>query len=165
MQSLRCLFMMPYEMCIRDRPCSCSRPVSGVVSGRLEMAACTSPSLSKMASHVPMPSGFFWIKRVLTLCPVSYTHLIDCFVCNQQEAGLLFSDDYDHLSPDEMCRVLTGNGRSANIPSMVAVSYTHLDVYKRQQPCQRGTFQRAVDDQGLPRLRVHTCLLYTSRCV
>ena len=25
---------------------------------------------------------------------------IDCFVCNQQEAGLLFSDDYDHLSPD-----------------------------------------------------------------
>ena len=40
---------------------------------------------------------------------------IDCFVCNQQEAGLLFSDDYDHLSPDEMCRVLTGNVRSANI--------------------------------------------------
>ena len=24
---------------------------------------------------------------------------IDCFVCNQQEAGLLFSDDYNHLSP------------------------------------------------------------------
>ena len=24
---------------------------------------------------------------------------IDCFVCNQQEAGLLFSDDYDHLFP------------------------------------------------------------------
>lgn len=24
---------------------------------------------------------------------------VDCFVCNQQEAGLLFSDDYDHLSP------------------------------------------------------------------
>ena len=30
---------------------------------------------------------------------------IDCFVCNQQEAGLLFSDDYDHLEPEEMCRV------------------------------------------------------------
>ena len=44
---------------------------------------------------------------------------IDCFVCNQQEAGLLFSDDYDHLSPDEMCRVLSSNVRSANIPSMV----------------------------------------------
>ena len=24
---------------------------------------------------------------------------IDCFVCNQQEAGLLFSDDYGHLNP------------------------------------------------------------------
>ena len=24
---------------------------------------------------------------------------IDCFVCNQQEAGMLFSDDYDHLAP------------------------------------------------------------------
>ena len=27
---------------------------------------------------------------------------IDCFVCNQQEAGLMSSDDYDHLTPDEM---------------------------------------------------------------
>ncbi len=26
-----------------------------------------------------------------------------CFVCNQQEAGLLFSDDYDHLSPERKC--------------------------------------------------------------
>uniref|UniRef100_UPI003FEEBA82 carbohydrate kinase family protein n=1 Tax=Faecalibacterium sp. TaxID=1971605 RepID=UPI003FEEBA82 len=44
---------------------------------------------------------------------------IDCFVCNQQEAGLLFSDDYDHLEPEEMCRVLAGNVHSANIPCMV----------------------------------------------
>ena len=58
---------------------------------------------------------------------------IDCFVCNQQEAGLLFSDEYDHLSPEEMCRVLSSNVRSANIPSMVVtmggpVSYTHLTL-------------------------------------
>ena len=38
---------------------------------------------------------------------------VDCFVCNQQEAGLLFSDDYDHLSPAAMREV--------------------LDVYKRQE--------------------------------
>lgn len=44
---------------------------------------------------------------------------IDCFVCNQQEAGLLFSDNYDHLEPEEMCRVLAGNVHSANIPCMV----------------------------------------------
>ena len=54
---------------------------------------------------------------------------IDCFVCNQQEAGLLFSDDYDHLSPDEMCRVLTGNVRSANIPGMVVTMGGQGAVY------------------------------------
>ena len=54
---------------------------------------------------------------------------IDCFVCNQQEAGLLFSDDYDHLSPDEMCRVLTGNVRSANIPSIVVTMGGQGAVY------------------------------------
>ena len=54
---------------------------------------------------------------------------VDCFVCNQQEAGLLFSDDYDHLSPDEMCRVLTGNVRSANIPSMVVTMGGQGAVY------------------------------------
>ena len=31
---------------------------------------------------------------------------IDCFVCNQQEAGLLFSDDYGHLAPDEMLSLI-----------------------------------------------------------
>ena len=41
---------------------------------------------------------------------------IDCFVCNQQEAGLLFSDDYDHLSPAQMREVLAANVHSANIP-------------------------------------------------
>ena len=56
---------------------------------------------------------------------------IDCFVCNQQEAGLLFSDDYDHLSPDEMCRVLTGNVRSANIPSMVVTMGGQGAVYAK----------------------------------
>ncbi len=42
---------------------------------------------------------------------------VDCFVCNQQEAGLMFSDDYDHLTPDEMRATLAANVRSANIPS------------------------------------------------
>ena len=46
---------------------------------------------------------------------------IDCFVCNQQEAGLLFSDEYDtDMAPEEMCRhagALTYT--AANIPCMV----------------------------------------------
>ena len=44
---------------------------------------------------------------------------VDCFVCNQQEAGLMFSDDYGHLTPDEMCATLAANVRSANSPCMV----------------------------------------------
>ena len=54
---------------------------------------------------------------------------IDCFVCNQQEAGLLFSDDYAQLSPEEMCRVLAANVRSANIPCMVVTMGGQGAVY------------------------------------
>ena len=54
---------------------------------------------------------------------------VDCFVCNQQEAGLLFSDDYDHLEPEEMCRVLAGNVHSANIPCMVVTMGGQGAVY------------------------------------
>ena len=52
-----------------------------------------------------------------------------CFVCNQQEAGLLFSDNYDHLEPEEMCRVLAGNVHSANIPCMVVTMGGQGAVY------------------------------------
>ncbi len=48
-----------------------------------------------------------------------YLQQIDCFVCNQQEAGLLFSDDYEHLAPSQMAQVLARNVHSANTPSMV----------------------------------------------
>ena len=54
---------------------------------------------------------------------------IDCFVCNQQEAGLLFSDDYDHLTPEQMSRVLAENVRSANIPCMVVTMGAQGAVY------------------------------------
>ena len=56
---------------------------------------------------------------------------IDCFVCNQQEAGLLFSDDYGHLSPEEMCKVLYANVHSANIPCMVVTMGGEGAVYAR----------------------------------
>ena len=56
---------------------------------------------------------------------------VHCFICNQQEAGLLFSDDYGHLSPDEMCKVLASNVHSANIPSMVVTMGGEGAVYAR----------------------------------
>ena len=56
---------------------------------------------------------------------------IDCFVCNQQEAGLLFSDEYDHMTPEEMCRTLAANVHSANIPCMVVTMGGEGAVYAR----------------------------------
>ena len=54
---------------------------------------------------------------------------IDCFICNQQEAGLLFSDDYEALDPQQMCQVLGANVRSANIPCMVVTMGAQGAVY------------------------------------
>ena len=54
-----------------------------------------------------------------------------CFVCNQQEAGLLFSDEYDHMAPEEMCRTLATNVHSANIPCMVVTMGGEGAVYAR----------------------------------
>ena len=56
---------------------------------------------------------------------------IDCFVCNQQEAGLMFSDNYEALDADGMCRTLAGNVHSANIPCMVVTMGDKGAVYAR----------------------------------
>ena len=42
-----------------------------------------------------------------------------CFVCNQQEAGILFSEDYDHMTPAELAAILPDRIRSAKISRMV----------------------------------------------
>ena len=60
-----------------------------------------------------------------------YLQQIDCFVCNQQEAGLLFSDDYGHLSPTQMAQVLARNVHSANMPSMVVTMGGQGAVYAK----------------------------------
>lgn len=56
---------------------------------------------------------------------------IDCIVCNQQEAGQMFSDDYDHLTPEEMRATLAANVHSANIPCMVVTMGEKGAVYAR----------------------------------
>lgn len=43
----------------------------------------------------------------------------NCFICNQQEAGLLFFDDYSGKSADEMEKILLDRVMRAKIPSMV----------------------------------------------
>ena len=43
----------------------------------------------------------------------------DCFICNQLEAGMFFSDDYSEKTPEELAEILAGCVKRANIPSMV----------------------------------------------
>ena len=44
---------------------------------------------------------------------------IDCFVCNTQEAGLLFFDDYSQKKIEEMVEILSVKVIAAQIPSMI----------------------------------------------
>ena len=44
---------------------------------------------------------------------------IDCFVCNIQEAGILFSDDYSGRTVDEMIAIISQKVQAAQIPSMI----------------------------------------------
>ena len=44
---------------------------------------------------------------------------IDCFVCNIQEAGMLFFDDYSNKGPEEMMDILSEKVIAAQIPSMI----------------------------------------------
>ncbi len=44
---------------------------------------------------------------------------IDCFVCNIQEAGLLFFDDYSEKTAEEMVDILSEKVIAAQIPSMI----------------------------------------------
>lgn len=44
---------------------------------------------------------------------------LDCFICNEQEAGILFMDDYSEKTPEEMCEILAEKIKTANISSMI----------------------------------------------
>lgn len=54
---------------------------------------------------------------------------IDCFVCNIQEAGILFADDYSDKTPQEMVDIISGNVSAARIPSMIVTMGGEGAVY------------------------------------
>ena len=54
---------------------------------------------------------------------------IDCFVCNLQEAGILFVDDFTDLAPDELVAELEQRIVKANIPSLVVTLGSRGAVY------------------------------------
>lgn len=56
----------------------------------------------------------------------------ECFVCNKQEAGILFSEDYEHMSAEELADVLEERIRSARIEKMVVTMGEAGAVYADQ---------------------------------
>lgn len=56
----------------------------------------------------------------------------DCFICNQQEAGLFFSEDYSEKTPEELKDILADSLKRANIPSMVVTMGGEGAVYADQ---------------------------------
>jgi len=54
---------------------------------------------------------------------------IDCFVCNVQEAGILFVEDFSALNPEQLCDVLAERVTNAKIPSMVVTMGSRGAVY------------------------------------
>ncbi len=44
---------------------------------------------------------------------------LDCFICNRQEAGMLFLDDYSNTSVEEMQTILADKIKRAEIPAMI----------------------------------------------
>ena len=54
---------------------------------------------------------------------------IDCFVCNIQEAGILFSDDYTGFTTEQMEKTLLAKVKAARIPSMIVTMGGEGAVY------------------------------------
>ena len=54
---------------------------------------------------------------------------IDCFVCNVEEACILFVSDFEGMSPEELCDELSRKVVSARIPSMVVTLGSRGAVY------------------------------------
>ncbi len=53
----------------------------------------------------------------------------DCFVCNQQEAGILFSDDYMDMDASQLEAVISEKVQRARIPSMIVTMGEKGAVY------------------------------------
>lgn len=54
---------------------------------------------------------------------------VDCFVCNIQEAGILFSEDYENMTPDGMQQILAEKVVRARIPGMIVTMGAAGAVY------------------------------------
>ena len=53
----------------------------------------------------------------------------DCFICNKQEIGIFFADDYNNKTPEEMVDILADKVLKAKIPSMIVTMGADGAVY------------------------------------
>lgn len=58
---------------------------------------------------------------------------IDCFVCNQQEAGILFSDDYAQMDAPELEMIIKEKVQLARIPAMIVTMGGKGAVYATRE--------------------------------
>ena len=58
---------------------------------------------------------------------------IDCFVCNAQEAGILFAADYEGWEPEALSADLAERVANARIPSMIVTMGSKGAVYADMQ--------------------------------
>lgn len=58
-----------------------------------------------------------------------FLRFCSCFVCNRQEAGILFSEDYSGKTPEELRDILAGRVQAAEIPRMVVTMGDQGAVY------------------------------------
>ena len=54
---------------------------------------------------------------------------LDCFICNELEAGMLFCDDYTDTTPEVLSKILPDKIRAANIPAMIVTMGAKGAVY------------------------------------
>ena len=64
---------------------------------------------------------------------------IDCFVCNVQEAGILFVSDFSGYTPVQLCETLSQNLANAEFPSMIVTMGSRGAVYADKHG-ERGVY-------------------------
>lgn len=68
---------------------------------------------------------------------------VECFVCNRQEAGLLFFDNYSEKTPEEMVELISEKAKAAKIKSMIVTMggdgavYANMDGEKGFCPARK----------------------------
>lgn len=58
-----------------------------------------------------------------------FLQLTDCFACNRNEAGILFSEDYEGVEPEQMMEILSEKVIRARIPRMIVTLGADGAVY------------------------------------